>query len=570
MVDILEAEILVAGGGAAASRAAIEAHMAGAKVLLVVKGRYGLMGIRGGGASDGSALAITHYAYFSYIGQLNTRGWPGTEVETGIAFTRQAGLGTADPKLIKVLIENAVAAAENLDKWGLVFEDQWSKSAPRRVRPMPGLGNVVRGSSIRILEGFMLTGLLLHNGTCVGAVGIREDTGEPLIIKAGAVILGTGGFAQLYLLNYHESGLTGDGLAMGYEVGTPLMNLEFMQVMPGVIYPAAVALSKTFWQMNPTIRNRNGEEFIEKYLPSGVTLKHVFDEHALHAPFSTRDTASRYLEVAMTKEFKAGRATERNGFYLDIAHPERMVGESPEWLRYRGIDWGAGNQQGNAIFHASNGGLITDENAQTQIQGLYAVGETATGAHGADRPGGHMIGASQVFGMISGRHAATYSRSRKLPPVNEKLAEGELTRIAALKASQGDQKPADLKARLKKVAHENMLAVRSEESLTRVINEVQSIRENFYPRLSVKTPKELVEALELGNLLTVGELVAGAALMRQESRGSHFREDYPERDDTNWLGAITVQKVDRKPKLERLAIDPEWTERSGDLDKPWG
>jgi fumarate reductase (CoM/CoB) subunit A len=571
MVAILETEVLVLGGGGAASRAAIEAHMAGAKVLLAVKGRYGLMGIRGGGASDGSALSRPDYAYFSYIDHLGERGWPGTEVEAGIAFTREVGLGAADPKLIKVLIENAVIAAENLDKWGVVLGNQWSKSAPRRVRPMPGLGNVVRGSGIKILEGIMLTSLLQYDGTCVGAVGIQEDTGEPIIIKAGAVILGTGGYAQLYLLNCHESGLTGDGVAMGYEAGAPVMNVEFMQIMPAIIYPATVLLGSRFWKMNLIFRNRNGEEFIEKYLPSGITLEQVFEERALHSPFSTRDRASRYIEVAMFKEFKAGRATEKNGFYIECEQPDKMAGYFSEWLRYRGIDWGARNQQCNAIFHVSNGGLKIDETGQTQIEGLYAIGETSAGSHGADRAGGHMMGASQVFGMLSGKHAAIHSRSRKLPPVNEKLAEGELKHIAALKASTGNQKPADLKARLKKVAYENMLMVRSEESLTKVINEVQSIREASHPHLSVKTPKELVEALELGHLLTVGEIIALAARMRKESRGSHFREDYPERDDLHWLGVITAQKVNGKPKLQRLVIDPEWTERPGGLsNESWG
>jgi fumarate reductase (CoM/CoB) subunit A len=571
MVDIIETEVMVVGGGGAASRAAIEAHISGAKVLLVVKGRYGFMGIRGGGASDGSALGRLDYSYFSYIHSLNERGWGERPLEAATDFIRQAGLGAADPKLAKVLIQNAVTAAENLDKWGLVFKNQWSKDAPRRFKPMPGLGYLVRGSDIRIIEGVMITSLLIHDGVCAGAVGIREDTGEPVLVKAKAVILGTGGYAQLYLFNIHEGGLTGDGYAIGYEAGATLMNMEFMQFNAALVFPSVALLSCTFWEMEPTILNRSGEEFIKKYLPSGITLKQVFKERATHSPFSTRDRASRYVEIAMVKEFMAGGATDRDGFYLEIEHPERMVGESPEWLRYRGIDWQARNQQSNVIFGVSNGGLMIDENAQTQISGLYAVGEVSAGPHGADRPGGHMMGASQVFGMLAGRQAATYARSRKLSPINEKLAEHELKSIAVLKENEGDQKPFNLKKRLKKVAYENMLSVRNEQSLTKVLNEVQVIRDDLYPHLSVETPKELVEALELRSLLTVGEIIARAALMRQESRGSHFREDYPERYDAEWLGVITVRKVDGKPRLQRLVIDPEWTDRPGDMGgEPWG
>jgi succinate dehydrogenase/fumarate reductase flavoprotein subunit len=572
MTDMLAAEVLVIGGGGAASRAAIEAHMAGAKVTLAVKGRYGFMGIRGGGASDGSAIGRLDYAYFSYIDHLDQRGWPGTQKEAAITFTRQAGLGTADPKLINVLIENAVPAAENLDKWGLIFRNQWSKSAARRFKPMPGLGYLVRGSGATILEGVMMTDLLIEDGTCVGAVGVREETGEPIIIKAGAVILGTGGCAQLYLLNCHESGVTADGHAMGYEAGAPLMNMEFMQIMPAVIHPTLALLSCTFWALNPTIRNARGETFIENYLPPGITVKDVFDQRAIHSPFSTRDKVSRYIEIAMVNEFKAGRATDKNAFYLEITNPEKMVGESPEWLRYRGIDWRAGNQQCNAIFHATNGGLIIDENAQSKIPGLYALGETATGPHGTDRPGGHMMGASQVFGMLAGRHAAQSARSRTLTSLQKNLVEDKLERITLLKKGRGEEKAIELKQQLKKLAHENIFAVRSEKSLSSALNEIETLREELYPRLSVETPRELVEALELRNLLTVGEIIASAALMRRESRGNHFREDYPERDDANWLGVITLRKGEGgKPRLERLVIDPEWTDRPEDMGtEPWG
>ena len=563
MIDVYDTDVLVVGGGGAASRAAIEAHLAGARVTLAVKGRYGFMGIRGGGASDGSAIGRIDYSYFSYLDQLDRRGWPGSEQEAAMAFIRQASLGTADPKLIRVLVENAVPAAENLDRWGLVFQNQWSKTPPRRFKPMPGLGYMVRGSGARIMEGVMIIEILVRDGRCVGALGIKEETGEPFIVKAKAVILGTGGYAQLFLLNCHESGLTGDGHAVGYEAGASLMNMEFMQVMPAVIHPATVLLSCTFWKLYPTLKNRLGDKILEKYLPEGFSVKQVFDERQIHSPFSTRDRASRYIEFAMANEFKAGLATDRKGFYLEIDDVEKMVGESPEWLRYRGIDWQAGNQQCNAIFHASNGGLIIDENGQSQIPGLYALGETATGPHGTDRPGGHMMGASQVFAMLAGRHAVNLAAKEVTASMDDTLAEKGLRLIASLKESRKDLKPSAVKQNLKEMAYEHMLVLRSKESLSFALSEIQRIREELYPRLNIETSRDLIEALELKNLLTVGELIARTALMRKESRGSHFRLDYPERDDANWSGVIAVRKDDQEPRLERHVIDPEWTDRPG-------
>jgi succinate dehydrogenase/fumarate reductase flavoprotein subunit len=529
------------------------------------------MGIRGGGASDGSAIGRIDYSYFSYLERLDMRGWPGDEQEAAMAFIRQAGLGTADPNLIRVLVQNAVQAAENLDKWGLVFRNQWSKSPPRRFKPMPGLGYLVRGSGARIMEGVMLIEILVHDGRCIGALGVREETGEPFVIKAKSVILGTGGYAQLFLLNCHESGLTGDGHAIGYEAGAPLMNMEFMQVMPAVIHPSIVLLSCTFWKLYPTFKNRLGDEILDKYLPEGISVTQVFDERQIHSPFSTRDKASRYIEIAMCNEFREGLATEKKGFYLEIEDVEKMVGESPEWLRYRGIDWKAGNQQCNAIFHASNGGLIIDESGQSQIPGLYALGETATGPHGTDRPGGHMMGASQVFGMLAGRHAGEQAGKTMTVSVNNAIAEKGLSQIAILKEARGDLKPSAVKQKLRKTAYEHMLVLRSKKSLSFVLSEIQKIREEQYPCLSVENPRELIEALELKNLLTVGELIARTALMREETRGSHFRLDYPERDDINWSGIITVCKGDGEPRLERRVIDPKWKDRPGDMGQdPWG
>jgi len=571
MNQTLQTHVLVIGGGGAASRAAIEARMAGAEVTVAVKGRYGFMGIRGGGASDGSAIGRLDYSYFSYIDGLTGRGWPGDETAAAAAFVRQASLGTADPKLIQALVENAPLAAQNLDKWGLVFKHQGSPGAARRFKPMPGLGYLVRGSGAKILEGVMITDLLLADGACVGAVGVREDTGEPLVIHAAAVILATGGCAQLYLLNCHESGLTADGHAMAYRAGAPMMNMEFMQIMPAVIHPTTALLSCTFWALYPTIRNRHGEIILEKYLPPGVTPKQVFDERGIHSPFSTRDKASRYIEIAMQAEFKAGRASAQNGFPLEIEHPEKMVGESPDWLKYRGINWQAGNQQCNAIFHATNGGLIIDENGQSQVPGLYALGETATGMHGTDRPGGHMMGASQVFGMLAGRHAAARSKSAQTPPLADGLAKEKLDDLAGLRSRRGALKPADLKKRLQMTSYENLLAVKNEKGLNAVLSEIRAINEAFRSDLSVTTPPELVQALELKNLLAVGELIALAALMRKESRGNHFREDFPERDDGNWLGVITISQAGGAPALKKMIIDPAWRDRPGDMGQDsWG
>ena len=569
MVKIIEADVLVVGGGAAATRAAIEAHDAGAKTALAVKGRFGLRGLRGTGATS---YARVNYLYFPAVSKSVK---PDEECEIIYKRIIQAGLGMADRRLVTILVDEGLEVRRTLEKLGVVHPpSQHTPVRPegisREIDPMPGLANAIRANSeITVLEHTMVTDLLIQDGVCVGTIGIDEESGEPFLVRAGSTILATGGNAQLFRVNFHPSCITGDGYAIGYRAGAELMNMEFMQIFPSTAYPTFNNLSSVVWEVHSKIRNINGEEFVQNYLPKGVTIQECQKQHSRHGPFSTSDVG-KYLEISITKEIKAGRVSEHSACYLEVNALKRLPQIYHQWFNYRGIDFNKEYVEISVGHHCSNGGLRIDEHGQTMIPGLYAVGETATGPHGADRLGGGMMAFCQIFGKRAGKHAAVAAKRKGLPRIDNQVAEDHLKRIAKLKESKGDQKPLNLIEMLKKAAWENLLAVRSKGGLSQLLEETRRIHSELIPRLSVESISELVQALELTNLIQVAEVVANAALMRTESRGGHYRDDFHERDDTHWLRTITVKKVEGEMQLGTLKLDEKWEDRPDLIEGWWG
>jgi fumarate reductase (CoM/CoB) subunit A len=572
MVREIQTDVLVVGGGAAGARAAIEAHQVGAKVTLVVKGELGVMGVRGAGATGSGAPRYLHL-FNSMTKHSSIR----EEAESYYQRAIRAGLGIADRNLVRILVNGASGAKQSLDQWGLVLGSD-NPDNPYGIEsiitPMPGLANILRANKeIAVFPHMMVTDLLTEQNVCRGVTAVSEETGDFFLIKAGAIILATGGCAQLFRLSFHPPCITGDGYAMGYEAGAELMNMEFEQMFIATAYPGVTMAPYPIWRFYPRVLNSKGEEFIQNYLPKGVTLRESMERKVSHGPFSTRD-ASKYLDIAMVKETQAGRANEHSAFLLEVpvkvrTNPELLFPEFEDWYAYRGVDFSKDFVEINVAHQCSNGGFKIDENGQTTIAGLYAVGESATGAYGADRLGGAMMTSCQVFGARAGRHAASTAKTRGTSNIDQHLVESKKEEIAQLRESQGDQKPSEVKKVLQKRAWEDLLVVRSKESLHHILQEIERIRGDVFPRLSIENGRDLVAALELKNLLLVGEIVANAALKRTESRGSHYREDFPERDDSNWTQAITIRKVDGRMQLDTLKVDERWKADEAELGW-WG
>jgi succinate dehydrogenase/fumarate reductase flavoprotein subunit len=324
------------------------------------------------------------------------------------------------------------------------------------------------------------------------------------------------------------------------------------------------------WRQFPRITNGVGREFLADYLPAGISAQQCLQERGGHNPFSVRDQASRYLDVAILKENLAGRGTPHHGCFVDGLNPDRVAPEHRSWLSYRGID-PAGTLEVSLVHQCSDGGLYVRETAESDVSGLFAAGEVAAGMHGADRLGGHMMVNSQVFGRRAGKNAAARAKDSNRPFPSAATSDAAVAHIEEVRALKGDIKPAAVRAGLQRLCWEQMLAVRDAKGLAAVQREIERIKAEDMPRLSVENPADLTQALELGNLLLVGEMVARAAAMRTESRGGHYREDFPERDDANWLRAIRVRQGPGQMDLDTFVIDPGWTDLPGDLgDWFWG
>ena len=574
MAQIINAEVLVIGGGGAAARAALEARKAGADVVLVTKGKFGAIGTRGAGATCSAV---------SEAGVIATPGWTGplSEVEEPLAFKFftpkeqafdniiQVGLGMTDPKLARIVVEEAVETRRALLNRGATLGEWGIRS--HGVSIMEALVRHIRRANISFRERMMIVNLMIQDGECHGAIGVDEINGDIVIFKAGATVMATGGDANLFMLNLSPPCNTGDGYAMGYLAGAELMNLEFRQIFLGTVYPTKNMLLR---MLHPHVKltNVRGEEFLKNYLPEGESPEECLAQRQLHNPFSTRDTLSRYVDIGIISEVKAGRGTEHQGIYLDCSDPRIPPLELPrnEFWQYRGIDFARGPVETGVCQHCCLGGFRIDENDQTTVPRLYAIGEAAAGPHGADRMGGHMLLASPVFGARAGRHGAAHAMGRKLPDIDSEVLRAAEERIKSIQNTKHDKKPAALKKMLQQSAYYDLLVIKSKESLTRFLGEVRKIGQELVPRIAVTSPQELVEALELQNLLLLAELEANVCLKRTESRGPHYREEFPEQDDKNWLRSITVKKIGDGFQLDTVVLDVTWENKGDEKVKMWG
>jgi succinate dehydrogenase/fumarate reductase flavoprotein subunit len=386
-------------------------------------------------------------------------------------------------------------------------------------------------------------------------VGLREDGGL-LVFQAGATVLGTGGAGKLFVHNLNPPDITGDGYALGYRAGAELVNLEFMQAGPGIVHPVHNTLNAWLLALYPRLTNAKGEAFLERYLPPNASVRQCLDARSTHYPFSVCD-GSQYLDIGIQKELTGGRGTDHGGVLLDLSgcRPEdlpetprgrdvrRLYAITRDYIKKNyGLDIGEQPIEVACIGHAINGGLRIEPTAESTVPCLYAGGETAGGPHGADRLGGNMNLTCQVFGRRAGRGAAQRARERGIPSVSSRLIEAEQGRLMALHAQRGSLGPGQLKRGIQECMWRHLLVVRSDASLRTCLGELEGLRGRM-AEINVDGPAQLLGLLEVDSLLTVAEIMAKAARMRTESRGSHYREDYPQRDDARWQKSIITRRV---------------------------
>ena len=402
-------------------------------------------------------------------------------------------------------------------------------------------------------EFYVLDLLLAEDGRCAGVVAYDLATGELHVFRAKSVLFATGGYGRMYKVTSNAHTLTGDGMSVVYRRGIPLEDMEMFQFHPTGIYRMGILLSEAVRGEGGILLNGEGERFMERYAP---TVKDL-------AP---RDMVSR----AIYQEIKEGRGVDGKDYvYLDVRHLPREVIEEKlpdvtEFARiYLGVEPTTEPVPIQPTAHYGMGGIPTDVDSQvvtgpdeTVVPGLYSAGETAcVSVHGANRLGTNSLLDIVVFGRRGGAAAATYARQADFAPLPED-PEAETARLLkGLLTGTGGDSAADIRIELQEQMYDLAFVVRNEQGLAKMQDILRGLHERF-GRVVVQDKgkmfnTDLMEAVELRCLLDCADTLVAAALARDESRGAHYREDHPLRDDDHWLKhSLAYREADGGVRLE--------------------
>jgi fumarate reductase (CoM/CoB) subunit A len=542
-----QTDVLVIGSGAAGSRAAIEACEYSADVLLVSKGVPGRSGT--------TNLAGVHYA--AAVGHADD-DTPRHHFEDTIIEARWI----ADQELALTMCLNGPKTVFDLERYGLEWYRTEDKKHYKQL-PAPGhsydrgvhfngrtgkmvqdnlFDELLRHSDIRLMGDVFITQILVDQVEVVGATAIDLKNGDFVVISASSVILATGGAGMMYKVTDMETGSTGDGIAMAYRAGAELIDPEMHQFFPtAFVWPdtlRGVAVnSSQLWKLGLRLYNVEDERFMEKYFP----------REKEHMP---RDILSQRI----FQEIQEGRGTEHGGVWQDTRWIEnfeelrRDRARSYIWPEKLGVN--LERIEVAPTYHFTLGGVRINTEAETRVPGLYACGEIVGATHGANRLAGNALTECMVFGEIAGRNAALRSGQRKdADPVSECLMNEERERLRALLSSddKATKRPGNIYDELRQTMYFNVGIVRDEERLEEAIDQVSELRrqaQSLHLSDVEQYNVEWIWMLELDAMLQLAEIFARGAKMRTESRGAHYRVDYPDTDDAEWLKHIVVRSGD--------------------------
>jgi succinate dehydrogenase / fumarate reductase flavoprotein subunit len=400
----------------------------------------------------------------------------------------------------------------------------------------------LRRNGVHLYDEWYAQRLLLEEGQAKGIVAYRMLDQHIQVFRAKAILLATGGYGRTFNTTSNDFASTGDGLAMAARAGLPLEDMEFVQFHPTGLYPVGVLISEAVRGEGAYLINAEGDRFMAQYAPSRMEL----------AP---RDITSR----AIAQEVRAGRGLQPDGraggpfVYLDLRHlgREKIMSRIPfcweEAHRLLGIDAVITPMPVRPTVHYSMGGIPVNTNGQVRsgpdslVDGLFAAGECAcVSVHGANRLGSNSLLECAVYGRRTGVAIAHFVQNRKLPELHEQryLTEAR-TQIQTLLSQTGSYRIAQVRQVFQDCLTTYCGVFRSQDLMQTGLAQVQTLKAQaqaiYLDDQDTCWNTELQEALELQNLIVVGEMILASALQRQESRGAHYREDYPHRDDENFL-----------------------------------
>ena len=403
-------------------------------------------------------------------------------------------------------------------------------------------------SGTRVYEEWFVTSLVIEDGRCQGVVAMDMMSGQLHVIKAGAVILAAGGLGRLYEPTTNALICTGDGMALAYRAGAPLMDMEMVQYHPTTLKSNGVLITEAARGEGAYLINADGERFMERYAPNMMEL-------------ASRDVVSR----AEQTEINEGRGLD-GCVLLDLRHlgrekiHERLQYINEVSMDFLGIDLAEQPVPVRPGMHYQMGGVKTDVDGATPLPGLYAAGECAcVSVHGGNRLGANSLLDTIVFGRRSGEAAAIYSRETARADVSDSRLSLDEDLIKALldRQDNGDT-PAAIRLELGTTMNDYVAVFRTIEGMQTAREKIRSLSER-YETVPVQDKghvfnTNLIATLELGFMLECAETIVVSALERKESRGAHFMTEFPQRDDENWLKHIMVRQSPDGPQLDYVPV----------------
>ncbi len=585
----IEHDVLVIGAGGAGLRAAIEAAADGVSVGLVCKS---LLGKAHTVMAEGGVAAA--------LGNVDDRdSW-----RVHFADTMRGGQYVNNWRMAELHAKEAPARVNELESWGALFD----RTADGRIlqrnfggHRYPRLAHVGDRTGLEMIrtlqdhgihqgidvhmECTVLT-LLTDGGRIAGAFAYDRERGRFRLFKAKAVVMATGGVGRAYKISSNSWEYTGDGHSLAYHAGAQLQDMEFVQFHPtGMIWPPSVRgilVTEGVRGEGGVLRNSEGRRFMFDDIPDNYKSQTADneeegwrytqgDKNARRPPeLLTRDHVAR----AIVRQVKEGKGSPHGGVFLDISWIKDRLPDGAEHIRRKlpsmyhqfkqlaNIDITATPMEIGPTTHYMMGGIRVDgDTQQSTLPGLFAAGECAAGLHGANRLGGNSLSDLLVFGKRAGEHAAKFARANGAVHINpaqvDAAARASLEPFDRTGSSDG---PYQVQDSLQETMQDLVGIVRTEDDLRGGLRRVIALKQDA-TRVAVRGNREYNPgwhtALDLTHLLTVSEAIARSAIERKESRGGHFREDYPDRDPAFATFNFVVSKgSDGEMRLDRAPIAP--------------
>jgi fumarate reductase flavoprotein subunit len=563
---MLTHDIVLVGGGGAGLRAAIAAAEQSNKLSIAVVSKVYPMRSHTVSAEGGTAAVLREYDSLDLHAK---------DTIFGADFL-------ADQDAVEAFIKEAPGELIQLEHWGC----PWSRDPDGRmsVRAFGGMSvdrtvfaadktgfhmlhalfqTSLKYDSIVRYDEFYATSLLVDNGKVRGVAAINIYSGQSEVLAGKAVILCTGGGGRIFPFTTNAAIKTGDGMALAYRAGVPLKDMEFVQYHPTGLPGTGILITEASRGEGGWLKNKDGYRYLQDYGLGPPTDTPVHRKMEL----GPRDILSR----CHMQEYQKGRTFEGPyGHYvhLDLRHlGEEKINKKIPFVRelahkYVGIDPVYEPIPVRPVVHYMMGGIHTDKNAKTPLEGLYAAGETAcVSINGANRLGSNSLTELLVFGARAGRAAAQYATTQASPTSNplSALAKDEQQRLdRQFLKTDGKERIATIRQEMQKAMEEGAGIYRNEEEMKKTCNTLRKLRERF-SNIKVEDKgdvfnTQLIAALELDFMLDVAEAVAHSALNRKESRGSHTRTDFPKRDDQNYLKHTLAYRTPQGPRIEYLPV----------------